>query len=243
MEKIDFNTALVTATSLPMVKIDRAQFLKNELGKYYNDEIVEKAIRINPAAAGINVKKINSIAKNCINYETTQTTAISFVSGLPGGVAMVGTVPADVTQYFGHVLRVLQKIIYLYGWDDIFGEEELDDETKTLLTLFVGVMFGVNGAQATITKISASAAQKASKSIAQKALTKGTIYPIVKKIAGILGVRMTKDIFAKGVSKAIPVVGAVTSGALTFVSFKPMACKLQRYLAQLKWADVDYYNN
>ena len=42
--------------------------------------------------------------------EFNKVSAISFVSGLPGGVAMFGTVPADLAQYSGHILRILQKV-------------------------------------------------------------------------------------------------------------------------------------
>jgi len=243
MEKIDFNMVLKSAASIPTVRIDRASFLKTELSKVYDEKVVSCAIERNPAAAGISKEEISNIAKKCINYETTKVTTLSALSGIPGGFAMVGTIPADLTQYFGHILRILQKLIYLYGWEELFDKDELDDETSNILTLFVGVMFGVNGAAATLTKISASAAQRASKSIAQKALTKGAIYPVVKKIAQIIGVKMTKEIFAKGVSKAIPVLGAVGSGTLTYVTYKPMAFKLQKYLSTLKWADVEYYKN
>ena len=125
---------------------------------------------------------ISWIVKNCINYETNKVSSVSFAAGLPGGFALAGTIPADVTQYFGHVLRILQKIIYLYGWEELIGDDgSFDDETTNMLTLFVGVMSGLNGAAATITKLSLSAAQRASKSIASKALTKGTIYPIDRK--------------------------------------------------------------
>ena len=31
----------------------------------------------------------------------------------------MGTIPADLAQYFGHILRILQKLIYLYGWHDL----------------------------------------------------------------------------------------------------------------------------
>ena len=79
--------------------------------------------------------------------------------------------------------------------------------------------------------------------LAQKALTKGAIYPIVKKVAVALGFRMTKDIFAKGVSKVIPVLGGVASGGLTYLTYKPMAIKLRDHLATLKFADVDFYAN
>lgn len=243
-EKVDFEMVLSSAASLPMVKIDRETFLRKELRKLYDDTIVNMAVKNCPAYAGIDTSQIDKIAKSCIAYETTKVTSLSALSGLPGGLAMIGTVPADLTQYFGHILRILQKLVYLYGWDELFGEDgKLDDETSNMLTLFVGVMFRVNGAATTISKVSASAAQKASKSIAQKALTKGTIYPMVKKLAQVLGVQMTKEIFAKGVAKAIPIIGAVGSGVLTYATYKPMAYKLKKYLEKQKWADVNYYMN
>lgn len=243
-ENYTFELVLKTASSLPMVQINRETFLYKELIKYYPKEQVEIAIQNNPAYAGIPIYVINKIAKNCISYETNKVSSISFVAGLPGGFAMAGTIPADVAQYFGHVLRILQKLVYLYGWEELIGDDgNFDDETTNMITLFVGVMFGVNGAATAITKLSASAAQKASETIASKALTKGTIYPIVKKIAQVLGVKMTKDTFAKGVSKAIPVIGGIASGGLTYITYKPMAYKLKNHLETLKWCDISYYTN
>ena len=155
---------------------------------------------------------------------------------------MLGSVPADLVQYFGHVLRIAQKLIYLYGWQELFDESgQMDDGTANLLTLFIGVMFGVNGAASAIVKISEAAAQKAAKSLAQKALTKGVVYPVVKKVATALGVKMTKDIFAKSVSKVIPIIGGVASGTVTYVTYKPMAKKLRDHLATLKLADAEFY--
>ena len=52
---------------------------------------------------------------------------------------------------------------------------------------------------------------------------------------------MTKQIFAKGVAKVVPVLGAVTSGGLTFATFKPMAEKLRKHLASGELASVEYY--
>lgn len=241
-ENIKFEMILKSATGLPMVKINREEFLKSALQKHYDSATISKAISQNPAMAGISVEKINEIAKSCINYETTKVTAISALAGIPGGAAMIGTVPADLAQYFGHMLRILQKLIYLYGWQELFEEDgTMDDETANLLTLFTGVMFGVSGATSAISKIAETAAQKTAKSLAQKALTKGAIYPIVKKIATALGVKMTKTIFARGVSKVIPVIGGVASGGLTFATYKPMAKKLQKYLSSLELADPKHY--
>ena len=243
-EPINFELLLKSVVGLPGVRIDRKKFLESALKPYYSDEIVRKAVEHNPAYAGISLEKIDMLANSSIRRETRNVSAISFVAGLPGGFAMAGTIPADLTQWFGHILRILQKLIYLYGWPELFDDNGgMDDETANLLTLFVGVMFGVAGAANAIAKVADAAAARAAKVIAQKALMKGWIYPIVKKVAGALGIRMTKDIFAKGVSKMIPLLGGVTSAGLTFSTFRPMAVKLRDHLSTLKFADVDFYAN
>jgi membrane protein len=242
MENIKFETVLIESTKLPMVKIDRELFLRKELRDRYTQEIVEKAIQYNPAYAGICVEDINKIAKSCIAAETIKVTALSAAAGLPGGLAIIGTIPVDLAQYFGHILRILQKLIYLYGWSDLrLDSKELNDETMNFLTLFIGIMFGVNGAVGTVNKLTVQVAKQIVKKLPQKTLTKGMIYPIVKKIATLLGVRMTKQIFARGVAKVIPILGAVASGGLTFITFKPMSEKLREYLESGELASVEYY--
>lgn len=244
MKKIEFEMLLANSAKLPMVKIDRKLFLRKELRGRYSREIVEKAIQYNPAYAGIGVEDINKIAKSCITAETTKVTALSAAAGLPGGFIMIGTVPIDLTQYFAHILRILQKLIYLYGWDDLnLDSKEINDETKNLLTLLLGIMFGVKTAVDTVNKLAAQIATQVAKKLPQKALTKDIIYPIVKKVARSLGIKMTKQIFASGIAKAVPVIGAVTSGGVTFGTFKPMSEKLRKYLASGELASVEYYKN
>ena len=244
MAKIEFDALLVESAKLPMVKIERESFLRKELKNRFSDDVVEKAIQFNPAYAGISVEDINKIAKSCITAETTKVTAISAVAGIPGGFAMIGTIPADLAQYFGHILRILQELIYLYGWQDLSLESDgLNEETKNLLTLFVGIMFGVNGAVGAVNKIAGQVAKQVAKKLPQKALTKGVVYPIVKKVATLLGVQMTKEIFAKGVAKAVPIVGAAVSGCLTLATYRPMAEKLKKYLASCPVADTNHYKD
>jgi len=239
----NFEKMLRAALELPGVGIDRAAFLRRELSKFCDDDVINEAIAKNPAQAGISNRTIDSIAKACINYETRKVSAISAVAGLPGGLAMIATVPADAAQFFGHVVRILQKLAFLYGWEDIFKKngDGLDDETTNELTLFLGVMFGVNAANTALSRVAGLAAVGVEKMLLKQALTKGTIYPIVKKIAAIIGVKMTKATFAKGIGKVIPVVGAAASGVITLAIFKPMATRLKNYLATLPMANNDFY--
>ena len=237
-----FLTILRSAMSVPGVKIKRNEYLEKELIKYFPKDIVNIAIEKNPASAGIYAKQIENIAKSSIKYETNKVTTISAVAGIPGGFAMIGTIPGDAVQYFAHIIRILQKLIYLYGWKELYNEnDEFDDETMNQLILFIGVMFGVQSANSAISKLSGIVAQNIEKSLVNRALTKGTIYPIVKKIAAILSIKMTKEIFAKGVGKVVPLIGGAFSGAVTYATFKPSANKLKKHLETLPTANPAFY--
>lgn len=195
------------------------------------------AITETPAAAGISASVIRDAANVSISYETSKVTGLSALAGIPGGLAMIGTVPADMAQYVGHMLRIAQKLAYIHSWPDFFDDDEgMDEATESILTLFVGVMLGVQIAQGGVTKTASLIASQVAKQLPQKALTKGVIYPIVKRVSAMLGVQMTKKMFASGLAKAIPVAGAVLSGGLTLSTFLPMAKKLRRHLAGLDLA-------
>lgn len=231
-----FTDVLEAAARLPGVRINRGAYLRKALKRYCTEDQIERAIAESPASAGVPVKVITDVANTSITYETTKVTGISTLAGIPGGLAMIGTVPADMVQYIGHMLRIAQKLAYVYGWPDLFGDEseEMDEATEGILTLFVGVMFGVQLAQGGVAKVAGMIAANVAKKLPQKALTKGIIYPVVKKVAGYLGVSMTKKLFANGVAKAIPVVGAVLSGGLSLGTFLPMSKRLQKHLASLE---------
>ena len=78
------------------------------------------------------------------------------------------------------------------------------------------------------------------KQLLKKALTKGTIYPIVKSVAKWFSVKMTKEVFAGSFKKAIPVVGGVIGGGITFVTFKPCCDKLKASLQNTMLSNPNY---
>ena len=232
----NFTQVLDAAAKLPGVRINRAAYLRTALKRHCTEEQIKRAIADSPAAAGIPLKVIAEIANTSIAYETSKVTGLSTLAGIPGGLAMIGTVPADLAQYMGHLLRIAQKLAYIYSWPDLFADagDEIDEATESMLILFVGVMFGVQIAQGGVAKVAGMIAANVAKKLPQKALTQGVIFPIVRKVAGYLGVSMTKKLFASGVAKAIPIVGAVLSGGLTLGTFLPMSKRLQKHLASLE---------
>ena len=221
---------MARAASLTGVKVDRGVFLRTELKKHCPEIDADLAVETTPLEAGVSPADIDSLALEAIDYETKKCAAISFLAGIPGGVAMAGTIPADLAQYFGHVMRVEQKLAYLYGWQSFLNEDdEVDDETVTWLIALMGIMLGVGGVANSIV----------AKQIQKQALTKAFFYNPMKKVLNFVGVKMTKEVFAKGASKVVPVVGGFVSGGITYASFKPGAERLRRYLRSLPLSGID----
>lgn len=228
-ESNSWDKVMNLALSMPMVKVDRNTFLMNEFSMYDNaDQLRDKRpIDLFDAEA------IERAARGVINSHLTTATVTSTAAGIPGGLAMAATMPADIAQYYWHVLVVAQKLGYLYGWPDLLDDKgQITEGTRNVLTLFVGVMFGAQAANKLVGEIAKQVSLQAAKRLPQQALTKTIYYPVIKQVAKWIGVKMTKDTFGRSVGKAIPILGGVLSGAITAFSFKPMAEKLQKHLRE-----------
>ncbi|WP_178705817.1 hypothetical protein [uncultured Actinomyces sp.] len=218
------------------VRISREDFLRQELRKLHlSDAQIECAIASNPLSAGVSRKSLDKLANDAISFETKKSTALSFAAGIPGGFAMLGTVPADLTQYYVHSLRIMQKLAYLYGWKEFLTDlDDVDDETIAQMGLFFGVMLGVAGAAESMRDFARMIVAPAiEKRVARKALMNGTWYPVVKKSLKVIGISVTKQGFTKTMSKILPLIGGVISGGMTFVSLQTQANRLKQHLRQL----------
>ncbi len=245
-EELTFENVLSVAIKTPGVHIDRADFLRRELHLFFPDSVVEEAVRYNPAKAGIPRHIISGIAESVISYEAGKATGLSIVASLSSSANAAFTIPAvsaDITSYFVFVLRVVQKLAYLYGFEefDTF-EDGLDSESMSIVMVFIGAMFGVQRATSALGKLAESMAIHIQKKLANKALTKGVVYPIVKNIAKAVGVRMTKQIFADAVATSIPIAGSLLSGGVTYFSFKPSCARLKKHLMKFPLSDPDFYS-
>ena len=215
---------------LPFIKIDRSEFLIKTFGEQVND--IQKLIDEGPQVF-FSKEELDESAKKVINSNVLQSSSLSFASGLPGGFAMAATIPADIAQFFGYSLKLAQEISYIYGYKNVWSEQgELTEDAKNTLILYLGVMLGITSAGAAVRILSNKLASQALKKIPQKALTKTIYYPIIKKVMAIFGAKLTKDTFAKGVSKFIPLIGGAVSGTMNYISLKPMANRLKYELGK-----------
>lgn len=236
--------AITTAVKIPGVKVKRDEFLAEQFAG--SDVNIQDIITLGPVEAGVSREDISGMANKLIIKRTSQSSIASFAAGIPGGLTMAATIPLDVMQFFGMALKLAQELSYMYGAQDLWVDGKIDDErVRSQLIMYCGVMFGVSGAVSGVRVLSTQIAKTTLKKLPQKALTKTFWYPIVKQFGKVIGVKVTKSTVAKGVSKAIPVIGGVISGGLNFASMLPMAKRLYNALdkATFDYSEEDFEND
>lgn len=223
---------------LPVVRVDREGFLRKE---FAGSPHLDKIIQDGPQSV-YTVEALEKKAKVLVHRSTLKTSAVSFAAGLPANpVLMLPAGAADVASYFGFAINMAQQIAFLFGEDEIFdgGDDQISEAAKVRIIAYLGAMFGASGAAALVSQVSKKAGANVGKKVAGQALTKTLWYPVVKKVGALIGQKITKKTVEKTITKAVPVVGGVVSGGLTFVTFKPMGHRLSDTFAKGLRGDLD----
>ncbi len=217
---------LITSLSkLPLVRVDRDEFLKKTFSK---SEHLDRILVEGPQAV-YTVESIRNMADMIIRSSTNKTMAASFLAGLPSNPAIaIAAGGADITQFFGFALNLAQRLAYLFGEDELFSgdHDEVNDLAKSRIVGYLGVMLGASGAASLVIATSKKQAVAIGKKVAAKKLMSTAWYPLMKKLAGKIGVRITKKTVGNAVTKFVPVLGGAVSAGITRLTFKPMGKRL-----------------
>jgi len=213
---------MMTVLKMPGVRVDRKQFLQKALTGRAAPMAIAQAIETSPTAV-LPMKVIDQVARRHISRHTLKATAVSTVTGVPGGWALAATIPADVLQYYYHVLVISQKLAYLYGFPDLCDtQHRFTEQGRQLLTIFGGVMIGATMANAAL--------KEACERLSVQALRKLPELHLTQTIMKSIGMSITRERAMRGVTRAVPLVGGIVSGTMTYFSFRPAARRLQRTL-------------
>ena len=228
-----FDEVVAQAIRLPGTSVNRADYITEALGRKYAPLIVHAAVETTPKKAGLTDRQIEKIAKKSMGRDGRRTTALSFAAGIPGGVAGAVTIPADLVQFYGYLIRAIQKLTYLYGWRDLIRIEanKPDLAASNGLIIMLGVMAGVDMANDALARLARLRMAGASDQALRTALAEHALSDQVNKISEELTMRMAKRLGGQVAGKAIPIVGGIVSGVITGSGFDDMA---KRLLGQLK---------
>ena len=172
---------LQQVVKLPVVKVDREKFLVEKFSKELDRKDIPTLIEQGPTSL-LPQESLDRVAKACIKDNVLLASGTSVLAGLPGGLVMAITIPTDVAQFYAFSLKLAQELGYIYGFDDLWASRnELSEEAKNTLLLYLGVMLGVNGAGALLRSGGVTVAKQVIKVVNKKALTKTLWYPILEK--------------------------------------------------------------
>ena len=191
------STVIKKASKLPLVKVNREEFLRKEFG---DSPYIEKIIKDGPQTV-FSVDSLEKKANQIIKGSTKKTTVNSFLAGLPSNAAVaIASAGIDITQYYGFAINLAQKISYIYGARD-FGNtaEKKPVEKKTAEKKTVEN-------KATVEK----------KATVKKTAEKKTVE---KKTA-------EKKTVEKTIANSFSIAGAAISGGITWASFRPLGRRL-----------------
>jgi hypothetical protein len=216
---------LEKAVSLPGVKIKRTTFLMETY------QLSGTVIESEDVFSQISLEQMDKEASTIIARNVTASSSVAFVLGLPGGIAMMASVPADVMQNFAFSLRLAQQLAYVYGFEELFENDEMSEKTQNTLIAFLGIMFVVTGSGTVLRAIAPNVGKYAAKQALRRPLTRTVWYPMLKKISNIVASKtITKTSVSGFASKAIPVVGGVASAGINVATMIPMANRLKNEL-------------
>jgi hypothetical protein len=216
---------------LPGARVDRRAFLEREFSKHCNIETMKRIKEFGTGKAEIEELIMNKVASKVICEQSVSATTLSFVSGLPGGLAMLGTIPVDLIQYYYNLVVTAQKIAYIYGWPEL--EREESDSLSSMLTVFIGIMTGTITADREMISLSKELEKDVARKLSCVVLAKAGILILAKRAAGILGVKLFWQGYTGLAAKAVPLVGGFVSGGITLMTFLPMANTLKNELRKV----------
>ena len=218
---------------MPGAKINREAYLRKTFS-HLSDSEIRQCLSESPAKV-VSQIEIENAASNAIGSHTAKATAISAISGIPGGVAILATVPADLANYYFHVVAVGQKLGYLYGFPDMVDDHgQLTPDGEIMLTAFIGVMNKVEMAKELVKKIAVEVTKRMTEEtairVAGNIFSKQLIAQAIEAISTKLGTQIAAKGVGRGLYKAIPFLSGVVCGTITYATFKPQAKRLYEVL-------------
>ena len=234
---IEVDDILERVFHLPGIQVDRDELLTKVFRKGHLKQL-DTILEQGPVRAGVPREEILRNARERLRDATLKSSAASFVTGLPGGLALAAALPADVMQNLIFSIRTAQEISYLYGQESFWkGEVGFKNEaSRNKLLAYMAVMFTVAGADQLVRVTSEPVGKMLGAKIAES-----TLQTMMERMAKMFGIKLSAQATSKTVSKVVPVLGGVLSGGLTFWGMNKTGTRLIRDLDQayFHYSEVD----
>ena len=224
----NFQQSFINSVAMPGVRVDREKFLRKLLAPYCDEDRIDKVVAQTPAKAGVNAFLLDKLAKQCIKNQAVFMTGVSALTGIPSGIFGVLAFPVDIVQYYSNLLVIMQKLSYIYGWQNITQAPMVlpDEQMAEKLNEMTQVVFGLENTEED------AAAASLYNSLERKANKKATHMFTVKPMMRGISKRIKNEPIQKILETAVPYYGFAASGIMSYKSFNENCEKLRLYLKE-----------
>ena len=199
-----------------MTHVDRNEFLRKTFPKTYvacrgKDHLPS------PAQLVVKASVLKQKAESVIRKHKFVCASISGGLGIPGGAGMAASIPADLAQFYGHLLVVAQKIGYIYGMQDL---SQADDQTEyECLIALLYIMMGQT-LNRSLSNVLKNCTKPFVRTVFQNRGGKEVFQRVMEfAVTKIGGEMLTKKGISRVASKLIPGISAGVSFGLTWMFF------------------------
>ena len=237
-----------TILNIPGVRVNRTEFLQEQ---FCSDPALDAILEYGPIKANCSKQTLHGKASAIIIKSTAASTLASFAAGIPGGLAIGVTIPSDIIQFYVVAVRTAQQLAYLYGAEDLWLEDGIEDmaqsdKTMNELLLYLGVMLGSTTASEGVRVLSSQLAKELLKKnqfglispILDRLpfIAKPLFYKTAQSVAKKLGYNLSTQSFKRAAAKVVPILGGVISGGITFATMRPMGMRLLNILEEANFS-------
>jgi len=160
----------------------------------------------------IPVRRLDNIANTFQNQNQLLVTSSGVLAGLPGGLFLLASIPADVSTLAYFSLRAISGISQSYGF-----EASSEQARLTALLLFAGASgvetLSIGGSQMVVTNLATNVLTKPYRDM----LTADVVRSLAAKFAG------------QGLGRVLPVVGGVVGGTTNYLFLRSVGNRARNH--------------
>lgn len=162
------------------------------------------------------IAQLDKLADKFINDNRTMATGSGAVMGLPGGLFMLATIPADLSALTHYSFKMISGVAQTYGF-----ETRSEEGRAIALLLYAGAQgieeIKVGGEMVLLSSLTKNLLIKPYRDL----ITKRIIYQLAKEIGA--------GIAQRGVSRVIPLLGSVVGGTANYMFMSTLGVRVKNY--------------
>ena len=214
-----------------MAQVNRVEWLTDTLYPFLSISELEQ-LATEPPHRFLSVKVLNHIANQEISRHTELLAMGSAGSSLSGCVATWVGIPTELAQYSVNLV-LIQKLAYLYGWDDFYSYGAVTTEAKARITFMMGSMLGIREADALLRNACRSYQGQVSITPMPYVGDRSPIDKVIIEISKRLLILSAKGGVTAWIGRKTPLIGVTIGASTSYILVKPSLVRLKVLLRDL----------